>query len=292
MKKITKLISAILIFVLMCSVASGAFAYSNGAVIGKACYTDIKATINGYDIASYNVDGYTYIVAEDLRYYGFDVVWSPYSRTLSVTRNGSYYPSTNYTAPFITQDLVGKKSYNLLYTDIQTYVNGSWVQSYNINGRTIIRFDALSAFGSVWWVQQSKDIGLSLPHFANKSVDMNKYYQKNTYIDRAKQIEREYDYFCNNAATQYELNVGSGRIAEMWDTLLNDIYRYLKTTLSSSEFSKLKSDELRWIEEKEAAIDATAWEWYGGSGAPMACNLTEIAYTQDRCYYLISLIRP
>lgn len=44
-------------------------------VIGEALNTDITAYVDDVPIRSYNIDGWTGIVAEDLREYGFDVVW-------------------------------------------------------------------------------------------------------------------------------------------------------------------------------------------------------------------------
>lgn len=292
MKKILKLLSIAMIFVVVSSTAYSALAYSNGSVIGKACYTDIKASINGYDINSYNVDGYTYVVAEDLRNYGFNVVWDSSSRTLAISRGSSTYPASEYKAPFITQDLVGKKSHNLLYTDIKTYVNNSWVQSYNINGRTIIRFESLNVFGAVTWTPESKDISLEIPYFSTKPVDMNKFYAKEDYIESSRMVEYAAEYIFETAMSQYELNEGTAYVYEDWDSLLNAIYSYLETILPASDFEKLKKDEIRWAKEKEAAINAEYAAWGGGSAGPMAANSVGISYTQDRCYYLISLIRP
>jgi hypothetical protein len=60
-----------------------------GDTIGYAKYTDISAYINHYPIASYNINDYTAIVAEDLRNYGFDVAWNGNDRSLSITRNNN-----------------------------------------------------------------------------------------------------------------------------------------------------------------------------------------------------------
>lgn len=292
MKKTLKILLLTTIVTVVCLCSISAMAYKNGNIIGTASYTDICASINGYGIASYNVDGYTYVIAEDLRNYGFEVIWNPSLRTLSITRNSVYYPSVSYTQPFIVQSLVGEKSHNLLYTDIKTYVNNSPVQSYNINGRTIIRFDSLNAFGGVTWTAESKEILLEMPDFATKPVDINKYNLKMSYIERTRQIEKNEKVLIDTAFSQYELNMATYEIYMQWDNLLNDVYQYLKTTLPYSEFSQLQEDEYAWVKEKEAASDAEYESWNGGSAAPMAVNGVLTAYTQDRCYYLISLIKP
>lgn len=92
------------------------------------------------------------------------------------------------------------------------------------------------------------------------------------------------------AAPQTQMNIASKELYEEWDLLLNDVYKYLKNTKSSSEFEDIKNDEIRWIEEKEAAIERNRSEYEGGSAAPLVANTTAIEYTKERCSYLISLI--
>ena len=55
-----------------------------GDVVGHTYYTDIAARINGHPLRSYNIGGETAVVAEDLREYGFSVVWDGEARTLTV----------------------------------------------------------------------------------------------------------------------------------------------------------------------------------------------------------------
>ena len=110
--------------------ANGSF-YRVGDVIGSALKTDIVASINGHHIPSYNVEGYTYIVAEDLRYYGFSVVYDNNYRSLSISRDYSQgWVSKNYTKPYVPKNQVGLKEHNLLYTDIKIqYCIFSLIQS-------------------------------------------------------------------------------------------------------------------------------------------------------------------
>lgn len=157
-----KILAMVCTLVMMTSLfAIGASAAKVGDVVGYAQPTDIVATINGYQLESYNVDGYTYICVEDLRYYGFDVYYDNYSRTLSVTRNwgvSSIDPqNTNPNFWSIGSNNTRKK---ILYTDITTYVNGNYVPSCNINGQTIIQFDHLRAFGGVNYNDSKREISL------------------------------------------------------------------------------------------------------------------------------------
>jgi len=56
-----------------------------GARLGSYYYTDIVTYLDGYAINGYNTDGRTFICAEDMRYYGYSVIWNENARTLTVT---------------------------------------------------------------------------------------------------------------------------------------------------------------------------------------------------------------
>lgn len=62
-----------------------------GDVAGKYFYTDIKTYLNGKEIESYNIGGRTFIVAEAMRDYGYNVIWNEEDRTLSVKKNKNIY---------------------------------------------------------------------------------------------------------------------------------------------------------------------------------------------------------
>lgn len=125
---------------------------------------------------------------------------------------------------------------------------------------------------------------------APKTDTTAKYAKKDEFLQTASDIEWYSENYMDTAETQYEINVETAAVYKKWDTLLNDVYQYLKKTMPSAEFKKLQNDELRWIKEKDAAIEAAGAEWSGGTGEPMARNLAGIEYTKERCYYLISLI--
>ena len=132
-----------------------------GDIMGYAQPTDIVATINGYQIKSFNVNGYTYIISEDLRYYGFNVNYYWDQRAITIYRD---YSATSPRLSSAGRELVNPLSMGetrpLLYTDIVTYVNDNLVTSYNIDGQTIIRFDELSRFGTVSYDNNKREISL------------------------------------------------------------------------------------------------------------------------------------
>ena len=132
---------------------------AQGKVIGEVLNTDIAAYIDGHPTRSYNINGWTGIVAEDLRDYGFEVSWDEAQRTLFI----SYYKDPNFkiTAdynPEISGMPVGSHSMDVLKTDIKTYVNGTEIEAFNIGGRTIIYIDWLQCYGNVQWFKSERKI--------------------------------------------------------------------------------------------------------------------------------------
>ena len=140
---------------------------ASAGAIGYALHTNIVAKINGHPLRSYNIDGYTAVVAEDLRGYGFNVRWDPDARTLSVTRsvrNGELVtpdPWPSYT-PQPNKYRVGSRAETIYSTDIVTYVAGRPVDGKNIDGETLVMMDDLAPFGAVVWNEQTRVIELTL----------------------------------------------------------------------------------------------------------------------------------
>ena len=140
-----KKISVILI---ICSVLFMGMAINEvGDVIDQALPSDMVVFIDGYRIPSMTVEGQTAVVVEDLRRYGFEVVWNPSNRELLLTGRCS-------------DDVIPiEASYPalpVLYTDIMTKVAGEPVKAYNIGGRTLVSISELEAFGQVKWDEKAR----------------------------------------------------------------------------------------------------------------------------------------
>ncbi len=166
-KNAKKLITLALVVLLCLSLAVPALAASP-KIINYSLYTEIVAKINGHVIRSYNIDGYTAVVAEDLRSYGFYAVWNPTDRTLSVMRatndDGSLqlpYRWGEYDPGEITHP-IGSRAFPIYATDIKTYVAGKEVPAFNIDGETLIWVEDLAPFGDVVWHEKERYIELTL----------------------------------------------------------------------------------------------------------------------------------
>lgn len=158
-----KIVSLLLSTAILVAFSISSYAINIGDIVGETLVTNIKASINEYDIASFNKDGYTVVVAEDLLNYGFNVEWNSYERALYITRNYSTNAvDSRYVAPNVFRSEIGKKAFNILHTDIKTYINGNYVTSYNIGGKTVVYMDDLSVFGDLTYNDKIRRIELTV----------------------------------------------------------------------------------------------------------------------------------
>ena len=126
--------------------------------VEKTSLSDIKAYLNGNFIPSFNYNGATYIVAESLDKYGFDIDRDENSRDLSIKRNieKSIEPSLSENPT---------ETYEIQNTDITAYLydeaTGEFAEilSYNIGGQTIIQ---LSSIGNTSWDSSARTISVSI----------------------------------------------------------------------------------------------------------------------------------
>lgn len=130
-----------------------------GYPIGDVLYSDITAYINGYAIPTSSTHGKTMVVVEDLARYGFNVVWNDSDRALKVelSKNKESKPLN------VVKNTVNKPGTfkcNYLYTDIKTYLSGEVVESYSIDGVTLIDFELLAKYGKLSWNGQTRELRL------------------------------------------------------------------------------------------------------------------------------------
>ena len=113
-----------------------------GNSIGNILSTDIITYIDNMPVVSYNVDGKTVVIVEDLVKFGFKVMWNPEARKLIVSTDKlpAIFPEyVNETAHLPIGTPVGE----IYQTDIVTEINGREYESYNMNGQTVVVIEAL-----------------------------------------------------------------------------------------------------------------------------------------------------
>ena len=93
------------------------------------------------------------------------------------------------------------------------------------------------------------------------------------------------------AYTQADMNILSGEIYQAWDDTLNAIWSILKETLDVDAMEALTAEQLNWIAEKEAAVQAAGAEVDGGSMYPMVVNGEAAKWTKERVYLLAEYLK-
>lgn len=119
--------------------------------------SDIKAYINGLSIPSVNYNNHTYIIAEDLNNYGFDVEWDENTRTLNIKQNSNKQTSAinqlSLNSFEIQSTDIKTKQYNVSTNTYET------IDSYNVDGKTIIKINDIT--GDAVWDSAKRTISLS-----------------------------------------------------------------------------------------------------------------------------------
>ena len=162
MKKLSFIL--VMTFIITTIFSANVAALNVGDKLGNVLYTDIKAYINGERIPCYNVDGNIAVMVSDLNNYGFDTSWNAKERTTTIKLN----TGKNFTPLKVDDNTkeVGSVAFPYVYTDIQAIVNGSKVDSYNINGNLCISMRSLSAFGEYVWDGKARTVNLTINNIA------------------------------------------------------------------------------------------------------------------------------
>ena len=112
--------------------------------------------------------------------------------------------------------------------------------------------------------------------------------QKNMYFyyyQRYQEIESNVGYLYDNAYSTADLVAASGNELNEWDVLLNEVYNYIKQTISSEEFEKLRESQRNWIKQRDKNAEEAAN--FDGSAATLEYNGSLISQTKERIIWLI-----
>ena len=168
-KNFKKLFCGALSFILASNVFSFyVFSYNVGDVIGKILSTDIVTYIEGVRVPSYNINGRTAVIAQNLNALGknlnFGVSFDEETRTLTITDTDVFmtgqeealiYNDTSLSKP------VGTPVGDVYYTDITTNFNGTFIESFNIGGLTCVYSDDLAKLcGTYIWDEDNRTVNV------------------------------------------------------------------------------------------------------------------------------------
>ncbi len=88
--------------------------------------------------------------------------------------------------------------------------------------------------------------------------------------------------------TQADMNTLSGEIYQVWDGVLNELWKNVKSTLDEEQWNNLLEEQRTWIAEKEAEVKEAGEAFGGGSMAPLVANQRASKLTRHRVYELAS----
>lgn len=153
----------LLTFLLLITNSVNIYAYSP-KIIGNILSTDVIAYIDKMPIRCYNYANATYVLAKDLRNYGFEVTWNGNARTVNITlpenRTVKEFSADEKQA-LEKREPARMKKFDFYQTDIQTLFDGKPViaknapAAINADGKTLILFDSLgNHFGRTEWSDQ------------------------------------------------------------------------------------------------------------------------------------------
>ncbi len=150
-----KLITMVLVLSMLISCFAALPAQARvGDVVGTAWHTDIVTYINHYAVPTYVVNDRVVVIAEDLRNFGFSVIWDGTQRTLTIYRDT--YINVVKMMNVTKAGQPSTKYRDVLETDIRVYAGGRQITSYNINGMTMIPLEELTMFGSFVWLDEQR----------------------------------------------------------------------------------------------------------------------------------------
>ncbi|MDO5397420.1 MAG: hypothetical protein Q4G33_05770 [bacterium] len=153
---------------------------------GQVLSTDIGTVIDGAACRTYNVDGRTFVVAEELRAYGFDVDYDDSKRQLSISQNLyaiHWLQNMNTTNILKSEYRVGEPLMDMIDTDITVNIGGENIEAYAIDGQMVIPVRALEAFGEVNFDAEKRLVRVDLiPVYYNKLINTRE--RKNVSVKR------------------------------------------------------------------------------------------------------------
>lgn len=153
MRKIIPILAVAMLFASLMSVSAHA------AVIGEVYGSDIGVIIDNQPIKSYNIDGNMYVIAEEMRSYGFDVDWDEDNRTLNVYKNDRLAKTTLDIDEINikkSNNVTTDKLFDIYSTDIKTYVANAPVNAKSIDGRIMIKVRELERYGKVTFNEEKR----------------------------------------------------------------------------------------------------------------------------------------
>ena len=115
---------------------------------------------------------------------------------------------------------------------------------------------------------------------------------KQTYIEKLDNIQKELDAMPEKKDSDKGVTIAMkgyyGVSYEKYDDALNEIYALLKKELSPEVMAQLKTEQVKWIEQKEEKAEKERLKYEGGTFENVAWYISLYESTKDRCYELVN----
>jgi len=190
-------------------------------------HSDVKTYLNDYPIRAYNFNSKMVIVAEDLKNYGYNVIWNADERTLVIS--GMTYDRESFPMPYthednISKDIIGTIAYEVLPTDIKTYYDDKLLESFNINGRTAIyieEFAEKTGYIKSKWNETDRTLDVSCAVFVQYEGWLYDFRPDESveFIADDSGFTLEFANITNDSETNFELINHTGSYKPFWITL-------------------------------------------------------------------------
>jgi len=109
-------------------------------------------------------------------------------------------------------------------------------------------------------------------------------------VRRAEEADAGLDVWLETNITQADMNLAAQDRYQIWNGVLNSLWAVLKDVLAKEEMDPLTQEQLAWIRDKEAAVEAAGAEVEGGSVYPAVVNGTAALLTRERVYELLEYL--
>ncbi|MBE7042120.1 MAG: hypothetical protein E7399_01305 [Ruminococcaceae bacterium] len=132
--------------------------------------SNTMAYIDNEAIPQYVYNGESYIVAEDLQGYGFDISWNGKTEILDIYYN-PFKTWTPYNFDDIEPTFVREKMSTVVSSNTRVRLDGDYVNAYSLDGRMLISMTDLWRYGKVNYYPVSDSISFTSNIFMEYNPD-------------------------------------------------------------------------------------------------------------------------
>ena len=122
--------------------------------------SEYRAFIDYMPIDIYTIDDYTYIDAEELVNYGFNVDYNEEARSINIER--IRYASPTYSRELWEKSISEKNQARIIDTDIKVYLEGKQIDCFYADGKVLIMIDNLASLGEFDWNAYNKTVSITI----------------------------------------------------------------------------------------------------------------------------------